>query len=634
MRFFTSKIAFLILLVTGFAVKSIAQEQLRPLSGNINLNYVPAKQNSTAKTASLTPLDLPFFDDFSAALKSPYPNSAFWVDSNVYVNTGFAKAPLSIGVATFDGLNKKGYPYNITAPVSSSTSADTLKSRPINLKRMGAVPYSADDSLYLSFYYQAEGNGEAPEPNDSLCLDFFKARQNKWVKVWGVKGYNPVATDTNFYRVMIYIKDSAYLDSSFQFRFRNKATVSGSLDHWHLDYIYLNKNRSQVDTSRTDIAFAYKSSSFLKNYWAMPYNHFIPSEMANSLNNFIRNNTPTLIQAVYQYSVFSNTGGVLDQYTGGSNNILPFQNNGYHNFAPHSTPVFTFVPTNPFTTSTFFTVKHSINIFGSPTADMVHENDTVEEIQTFSDYFARDDGGAEQGYYLNTYGAKTAVRYRLNVNDTLRAVKIFFDPIVNGQTIMNSSFRVCIWADGGGFPGSLIYKDSLVYPTYLQGGYNIMPTYTLTSCLPLNAGTYFVGIQQTTNQPLNVGFDKNTNHMADLYYDIGNGWTQSAIPGSIMINPMMGCTVTQTVGIREYEQPSSFYLYPNPAQNTLSVSSRDFAIEHCSIQLISPLGESVYTSKLENNATIDISHLANGVYFVYINGKQIKVSPQKLIISR
>ncbi|MGV2480783.1 UNVERIFIED_CONTAM: hypothetical protein IGO34_28745, partial [Salmonella enterica subsp. enterica serovar Weltevreden] len=91
---------------------------------------------------------------------------------NVYINHTSPIAPLSIGVATFDGLNKKGYPYNLTAPVSSSALADKLTSRPINLKSKRGVAYQPSDSIYISFYYQAEGRGDSPEPNDSLSLDF------------------------------------------------------------------------------------------------------------------------------------------------------------------------------------------------------------------------------------------------------------------------------------------------------------------------------------------------------------------------------------------------------------------------------------------------------------------------------
>lgn len=316
--------------------------------------------------------------------------------------------------------------------------------------------------------------------------------------------------------------------------------------------------------------------------------------------------------------------------------MSPFQNNGYHNFAPHANPTFTFVPTGlPFLGPTHFTIKHSVNIFGSPASDVVQQNDTLEQIQRFSDYFAHDDGTAEVGYYLNTYGAKTAVRFKLNVADTLRAVNVYFDPIVDGTAIQGSKFRLVIWDGSSGVPGAVILRDSTAYPTYLQGSYNMIPTYTLTSCLPLGAGIYFIGIQQQTNKALNIGFDKNTNHMNDLFYDIGSGWVQSAIPGSIMINPVMGCTpLTPTVSIQEYDKNNVFILYPNPAQNSLNIQSTLIPLENTSIDIISSIGQTVLSSELKNSTSIDISNLPNGIYFVYFNNKQVNVSPKKLIISR
>lgn len=632
---------FLVLCVLCFMSLLVnSQEQLKPLSTRINAVVYPKQiahnLSGALKTTSVTPLDLPFFDDFSYAQKSAYAAQSHWNDSNVYINTGFPIAPLSIGVATFDGLNKKGYPYNISASVSSSANADYLTSQPINLKQKGAVPYSANDSLYLSFYYQAEGRGESPEPNDSLCLEFFKKRQNKWQKIWGVKGYNPTSSDTIFHRVSIYIKDTAYLDSSFQFRFRNKATLSGSLDHWHLDYVYLDANRTNSDSMRSDIAFAYHGSSMLKNYWVMPYRQFIASETATSFRNYLRNNTNTTIQSAYQYTVYNSSNVNVDTYNGGPRNISPFQNNGYQTFAPHTTPALTYTPINPMTAPDYYTVKHAVNFFASPASDVVRENDTLVHVQRFDDFFAYDDGTAEAGYYLNTYGAKTAVRYHLNVDDTLRAVNIYFDPIVDGQQIQSTTFRIMVWADGGGFPGSLIYKDSTMNPIYLQGSHNLIPTYTLTSCLPLGPGTYFIGIQQTTNKALNIGFDRNTNHMNDLYYDIGNGWVQSAVPGSLMINPVMGCTILPPpVGVKEFESVyGSFGLFPNPTNDRVSIRYVDKNDATAKVQILSTLGEIILETVLSDTKSIDVSSLANGVYFVLLSNNGLNVGTQKLIISR
>lgn len=642
------KLSFKFLIATLLAVTTMcySQEQLRPLSGNLSLPKIPSPAKTLKKAANtLTPLNLPFFDDFSYAYKSPYPSANYWLDSNTYVNTGFAIAPLTLGVATFDGLNKLGVPYLINAPVSYSGSADTLTSLPINLQFVSKTTnsittthvYSPADSIHFSFYYQAEGNGEAPETSDSLCLDFFKPNQRKWQKVWGVKGYNPSATDTSFYRVRLAITDTAYCDSLFQFRFRNKATTSGSLDHWHVDYVQIKDNYFYIDSIEYDVAFAYKPTSFLKNYSVMPYRQYNRSlEMASGFKNFIRNNFNSATASFYQYTVKDALNNPIptDAYATISNpGILPFITDGYFNSGVAASPVFTLQPF-PLTLpdSTFFTIKHSIT---QTAGDNKNYNDTLVHIQKFSNYYAYDDGTAEQGYYLNTYGAKTAVRFTLNAIDTLKSVRVYFDPIIEGNIIKASSFRLMVWSNNGGSPGGLLYKDSLMYPTYVSGGYNLMPTYNLTSCLPLPIGTYFIGIMQTTDQPLNIGLDKNTNHKDALFYDISGNWVQSAIPGSIMINPVMGCTVpTPTVGLREYENENKIQLYPNPAQNNITVSYIGNQINKLDINIISTLGQIVFSKTIHHNEQIDISELPNGIYYIHAVDSKQNVSSKKLIISR
>lgn len=612
----------------------IAQEQLMPLNSNLNLPAIKNHNNLSKTTTTISPLNLPFFDDFSYAYKSPYPSASNWLDSSVYINTGFGIAPVSIGVATFDGLNKKGYPYLINAPVSYSGPADFLTSRPINLQATSTHTYAPNDSIHISFYYQAEGNGDAPEASDSLCLDFFKPNQNKWTKVWGRRGYNPSATDTNFYRVRVPIADTAYCDSLFQFRFRNKATTSGSLDHWHIDYVQIKYNYFYIDTVESDAAFVYKPSSFLKNYSVMPYQQYNRTlEMAPGYRNYMRNNFDLPKFSNYSYSVKDEFGTPITTDTYGTfanPGFLPFLNNGYYNGIA-ATPVFTNQPFPvTFSDSTFFTIEHVL----TTSSDNKRLNDTVVHIQKFSNYYAYDDGSAEQGYYLNTYGAKVALRYTLNVADTLKSVRIYFDPIKDGGVILASSFRVVIWDNGGSGPGNIVYRDSLAYPLYLSGSYNMMPTYSLTSCLPLGVGTYYIGIQQTTNQPLNIGFDKNTNHKDALYYDIGSGWAQSAIPGSLMINPVMGCTYPAIVGIKENDLKNKIQVFPNPAQNTISINYPGNQIEPATLEILTSLGQVVFTKSIVSNDIIDVSDLSNGLYFIHLKGSNLNVSSQKLIISK
>ena len=289
--------------------------------------------NNALKTKSsvLDTVDLPFLDDFSK--DNIYPDAAFWLDSNVFINRNLPIAPPTLGVATFDGVSKSGCPYDTTLTnPGASLSADTLTSKPINLSLLPS------DSVYFSFLWQAKGRGNDPEQDDSLVLDFFNPTTKIWTNMWSKKGYNPSLGDTTFRLVIIPVTDTAFLKNAFQFRFRNKATVSGNVDHWHIDYVLLDKNRNMNDTIFDDVAFAYNSRSLLKNYYAMPWEQYQPSEMKTNLNFLIRNNNSVQKNTSFDYTIFNNSGSTEATYTGGSDNCLPFATNSYWNYPPITNP--------------------------------------------------------------------------------------------------------------------------------------------------------------------------------------------------------------------------------------------------------------------------------------------------------
>src|ERR1017187_7378112 len=142
-----------------------AQEMLVPLQSNPvvskHFNQI-IRQHAKPAAASISNDTLPFLDDFSKL--GPYPDSTKWIEHSVYINRTFPIAPPSIGVATFDGLDSSGYPYNFSAGPTAAAPADFLTSRPINMPVAGGPQ---DSNLFFSFYYQAQGTGIYPKTDDS-----------------------------------------------------------------------------------------------------------------------------------------------------------------------------------------------------------------------------------------------------------------------------------------------------------------------------------------------------------------------------------------------------------------------------------------------------------------------------------
>jgi hypothetical protein len=559
-------------------------------------------------------------DDFS--YDGPFPDTSIWLDNDVFINKGYGKAPITIGVATFDGLDASGYPYNFFVSPTSSLPADSLTSKPIDLSD------PTFDSIYLSFYYQPQGLGEKPEVGDSLVLEFkAPGDSTEWIHKWSQRGTTLAATDSSWGRVMIPVTDSIFLKKGFQFRFRNYATLSGNLDHWHIDYVYLNTQRKISDTVFNDISWVYQGVSLLQNYRVMPWNQYLPSELRTTVPNLIRNNDASTHNINYNYLIRNdNLLSTIGTFNGAAN-IYPFiQNNLFTDCdVPAGCIDKVDIPASAFpdilTEPTQFTLKH---YYKKTIGDLVEKNDTLNVRQNFTNYFAYDDGTAESAVGLNVLNAQLAEQFVLNVGDTLQCVDIYFNPVVTNANLY--AFSLNVWNDIGGKPGDLIYTSPWVLsPEYIKLGQNKFTRYPLETPLYLNPGVFYIGFTQKTDQFLNVGEDKNTNSQNKVFYKVSGGWNNSPFYGSLMMRPYLGLKA-DLIGIEELgsKKESSISVYPNPANDKLYVRLDLNSIsQKISYTIIDLFGRTIVENTMNELEYIDISAIAEGVYFIRVlNGAE------------
>jgi len=246
-----SKISLALFIVIS-PVSLHSQEIVTGISGNVIAEGYYLK-NSSYRKADPVPdtVNLPFIDDFSDSYVKPIQK--LWSDNSVFINSTFCIYPPTVGVATLDALQFNGSHY--PAAGISPYKADYLTSQPVNLN------FTPSDSIYLSFFYQAGGLAEPPEPQDSLILDFFNTSNQTWNKIWWAP---EIPSPEKFIRILIKIDQPEYLVKGFRFRFRNYASQlsdpdkfdkRANADHWNIDYIKLDKNRSISDTVLRDVAF-------------------------------------------------------------------------------------------------------------------------------------------------------------------------------------------------------------------------------------------------------------------------------------------------------------------------------------------------------------------------------------------
>jgi hypothetical protein len=528
---------------------------------------------------------------------------AHWVDSKAWINGNFPVNPPSYNAITFDGLDSLGMPYNF-ASTNNFGVADYLTSVPFNLN------YEPSDGVTFSFFYQAQGRGNQPEPEDSLVLEF-KGPDTEWTRVWSRIG-EAIPADSSFKRVVIPIADTLFLKNNFKFRFKNYASLNGSLDHWNVDYIRLDLG---FDTVISDITWMNPGRSLFANFAQVPFNQYSSSTLPDFIENKIKNNTSGTVNVDFSFLVNDYGGTVYNTLSVGN---VDFSGPGV-NQCNLCNQILNPLLGNSFSLpeSTICSKISVIQTIRNVALETNRANDTLIYTQIFGDCFAYDDGTAEAAYGILSAYSQMATRFTNLRADTIRALRLYFNPVVVDARPL--SFTIVIWAEAAnGKPGTELYRRSNTYnPVYTQtqGGF---ADFAIDDATVILSGNYFVGIEQSTTEPLNIGLDRNTNFRQHQYYNNTGNWFQTQFDGTWMIRPVfescpfdpLGVTdkiITNDVGVK---------VFPNPSSGQFNF--RWSGAEEGNYRLTDLSGQLLESGRLANNGSKDFSGYAKGLYLVQI----------------
>ncbi len=569
---------------------TFSQERLIGMGYNGDLVFNQIKNNPTF-VAKLMTVGLPYIDDFSYI--GPKPSSFFWLNTNAYINNTYSKDQPTFGMATLDGLNAKGLPYN--AIPFSHGYADTLTSQRINL-----FPYNKSDSIYLSFFYQPQGLGQDPQPEDSLIVQF-KAIGNVWKQVWAVAG-QPLQP---FKVAMIPIDTSMFFYSSFQFRFINKATLSGNNDHWNIDYVKVAKSRTISDTLVNDIALTRPPKGFLKNYYNMPYNQYIQDTTNEKgiQRVYLKNNSLLADNCQIACETKNITLSTVDYLNTGVSNIVT---GGSDYFFDFSSPFINIAA--PVGTSAMVIQNKYWLDPGAAAANVF--NDTIYQKIVLSNYYATDDGSAERAYSLYGSASKLAYKFKANITDSMQYIAIHWAQL--NSDVSNKLINITVWShideDNSGEGDDTLAVFTLLKPDYIDS-LNGFVYYPIRRLIP--AGDFYIGFQQISPDFLNVGFDTNTDASSKIFYNSAGVWANTAFEGALLMRPYMGSYFANP-NLNIYETKKILSCYPNPTENFLHINL-DQSIDR--VEIYSIAGSLV---AIQKNKIIDVRELSSGYYFAKI----------------
>lgn len=135
----------------------------------------------------------------------------------------------------------------------------------------------------------------------------------------------------------------------------------------------------------------------------------------------------------------------------------------------------------------------------------------------------------------------------------------------------------------------------------------------------LPAGLYFFAVNQLTATNIAVGVDGLPSGL--VYVLDGTQLGSTSVLGNVAIR----VNTTGTTGVEE-NLASNISVYPNPANDFVTVANA----ENANIVIVNMLGEVVANvNNASSNQNIDISKLANGTYFVKVDGEVFKINVVK-----
>jgi hypothetical protein len=152
---------------------------------------------------------------------------------------------------------------------------------------------------------------------------------------------------------------------------------------------------------------------------------------------------------------------------------------------------------------------------------------------------------------------------------------------------------------------------------------NQFHTYILDTAIAI-ASTFYIGWIQTTDDNLNIGFDRHNQSQQYLFYNTSGEWIQSIQDGSVMLRPMIGEPLSGKEPAPVAENLKILEVYPNPARAgniyfRLPDELNDIpTFDQITLQVLNLTGQLVYEGDYSNE--LNIAAFSEGMYFIIVRG--------------
>ena len=508
-------------------------------------------------------ISLPFFDDFS--YDSIQPGCHLWEVSDTTrlpgISLGRAINPPTKGVLTFDGADNNGQPYECDE--IGIGFQDSVVSRGIDLSAL-----STGSNVYLTFLYQQGGRSDKPESSDSLIVMFDTTGNNTFERVWAINGG---ASPDVFSHAVIPLDKSQYFNANFHFKILSKGSQNGELDCWHIDYVKMDQGRSDSDTLYTDASISWYDKAYFDDlYTAVPRDHVNSISTVDQSIVRVSNLRNSAYSRTVRMNISDPVGANAFGGTTTDNQTISFGASGTTN-----------VTSATFTDQAFsgygeVQLETYLDADGS---DAHAANDTLVLHFPVDSVYAYDDGEVDVAYGLQA-SRGFAMRFDLPVADTVTGAWINFTPLIHVATggavtcMEDHGFKLTVWDHNGvaNHPDTILFSQ--------LGGMSVDWGDTINEFVRYEFGdtvlvgtTFYIGIIQTDDKPIGVGYDLNFNNNDKVYFQNSfNQWVNSSLNGTLMIRPEFAHKRDPVAIDQPFaDERNTFRVFPNPTTGSFSI---------------------------------------------------------------
>ena len=561
----------------------------------------PSPNNSKSSNRILNePLTLPFWDDFS----KPGIDTVKWISEGATQSFTVANSAPTLGSILLDGVDEIGRPYSNVQ--FEQGFADRITSNPIDLS---AIIPSESNTVFLSFFWQAGGKGELPDPNDEIILQFLDP-EGFWINVWEMAG--GLTAEQFFFTQEIIRVEPEFQHNAFQFRFQIRGRNSGPFDSWILDYVYLNKNRSASDLNFQDRALTGLNTRPFEKYTAIPLVVLQKNSSGiwkNTQNEF--KNLSTNFRAMEYTIEIREASGQSIVKTINSNtpfNPVPvgqerrlFSSNPFAEVPIPENEADYEILTYLVTGDDVLIVQENGQNIRYPEIDF-RINDTVRTSIPIRDFLAYDDGSVDYSAGINQRSGMLATRYEVDGPFFLKGISINFTNFTQVGRVID----LTVWKDLERDP---VYVKEVFIPE--KNNLNEFAYFELDQNISVDS-TFYIGFSQFTNDFIYVGLDKTQDNGQEIFFNVVGAWVQNTtVEGSLMMRPHL--TLTAPVEESDSEGSIPFKVYPNPVTERLYVEG-----EFESFEIFDPMGRNLRLpfEDYEKGKIINFTGQQKGIYLL------------------